>query len=121
MDLSKAYDSLRHDFLVAKLEAYGIDKNGLNLRHNYLKNCKEKTKISSSYSDWYDIIRSVPQGSILGSLSFNLFINDFFLLIDRTNIRNFANDNTIYSCNFNLQTILKNLKYGMQNISKCLK
>ena len=121
MDLSKAYDSLPHDLLVAKFEAYGIDKNGLNLIHNYLTNRKQRTKISSSYSDWYDIARGVPQGSILGPLFFNLFINDLFLLIERTNICNFADDNTIYSCNINLKTILKDLKYDMQNILKCFK
>ena len=121
MDLSKAYDSLPHDLLVAKFEAYGIDKNGLNLIHNYLTNRKQRTKISSSYSEWYDIVRGAPQGSILGPLLFNLFNNDLFLFIERTNICNFADDNTIYSCNINLQTILKDLKYDMQNILKWFK
>ena len=50
MDLSKAYDCLRHDLLVAKFEAYGTDKNGLNSIHNYLSNPKQRTKINSSYS-----------------------------------------------------------------------
>ena len=116
MDLSKAYDSLPHDILFEKFEAYSIDKNGLNLIHSYQINRKQRTKISSSYSEWYDIVRGVPQGSILGPLFFNLFINDLFLFIERTNICNFADDNTIYSCNINLQTILKDLKYDMQNI-----
>ena len=40
MDLSKAYDTLPHHLLVAKFEAYGIDKNGLNFIHNYLTNRK---------------------------------------------------------------------------------
>ena len=86
MDLSKAYDSLPHDLLVAKFEAYGIDKNELNLIHNYLRNRKQRTKISSAYSDWYDTVRGVPQRSILGPLFFNLFINYLFSCIERTNI-----------------------------------
>ena len=57
MDLSKAYDCLPHDLLVAKFEAYGIDKNGLTLIYDYLSNCKQRTKINSSYSDWYNIVR----------------------------------------------------------------
>ena len=116
MNLSKTSDFLPHDLLVAKFEAYGIDKNGLNLIHNYLTNRKQRTKISSSYSDWCDIVRGVPQGSILGPLFFNLFINDLFLFIERTNICDFADDNTIYSCNINLQAILKDLKY---DVLKC--
>ena len=89
--------------------------------HNYLTNCKQRTKISSSYSDCYDIVRGVAQGSILGPLFFNLFINDPFLFIKKTNICNFADDNTIYRCNINLQTILKDLKYDMQNMLKWFK
>ena len=118
MDLSKAYDSLPHDLLIAKFEAYGIDKNGLNLIYNYLTDLKQR---SFSYSEWYDIIRGVPLGSILDLLFFNLLINDLLLFIERTNICNFSDDNTIYSCNINLQTILKNLKYDMQNILKWFK
>ena len=97
--LSKACDSVPHDLLVAaKFEAYGIDKNRLNLIHSYLTNCKQRTKISSSYSDWYDLVKSVLQSSITGQLLFNLFINDLFLFSERTNICNFDDDNTIYSC-----------------------
>ena len=81
MDLSKAYDCFPHDLLVAKFEAYGIGKTGLNLIHNYLSNRKQRTKINSSYSDWYDIVRGVPQGSILGLLLLiSLLMISFFLL-----------------------------------------
>ena len=60
MDLSKAYDCLPHDLLVAKLEAYGVGKAALNLISNYLSHRKQRTKIGSSYSDWYEIVRGVP-------------------------------------------------------------
>ena len=86
MDLSKAYDCLPHDLLIAKFEAYGIGKSGLNLLLNYLSNRKQRTKVNSSYSDWYDIIRGVPQGSILGPLIFNLFMTSSFLLKEQADV-----------------------------------
>ena len=79
-------------------------KTGLNLIHSCLSNDKQPTKIKSPYSDWYDIVRLVPQGSFLGLLLFNSFINDLFLFIERTSICNFADDNTIHSCQNNLKT-----------------
>lgn len=55
-DLSKAYDCLPYGFLVAKFEAYGIEKIGLNLLHNYLKSHKKRTKVSSFNNDWYNVL-----------------------------------------------------------------
>ena len=66
MDLSKAYDCIPHDLLIAKLNAYGIDSVGLLLISDYLSCRKQRTKIGSSYSSWHDIIRGVLQESLLG-------------------------------------------------------
>ena len=94
---------------------------GLNLIHNYLSNRKQRRRIHSSYSDWYDIVRGVPQGSILGHyyLIYLLMISSFF--IERTNICNFADDNTIYSCQDNLETVLEDLRYDMVTLLRWLK
>ena len=120
MDLSKAYDCLPHDLLVAKFEAYGIDKTGLNLIHDYLSNRKQRTKTNSSYSNWYDIVSGTPQGSILGPLLSNLFINDLFLFIERTKICDFADDKTIYSCQNDLKTILEELRNDIVTLLRWL-
>ena len=109
MDLSKAYDCLPHDLIIAKLEAYGLDNSSLLFIHDYLSKRKQRTKVGGEYSTWFDIERGVPQGSILGPLLFNIFINDIFLFVEICLICNFADDNTLSSCNKNLNTVKKNL------------
>ena len=69
MDLSKAYDCIPHDLLLAKLNVYGTDSVTLLLISDYLSRRKQRKKIGLSYSSWYDIIRGVPQGSLLGPYS----------------------------------------------------
>ena len=72
-DLSKAFDCLDHELLIAKLNAYGFSLTALKLVHNYLSNRKQRTKINSTYSSLLEIIFVVPQGSIPGPLLFNIF------------------------------------------------
>ena len=96
IDLSKAYDGLPHDLLIANLEAYGLDKPSFNLVNDYLRFRKQRKKIGSSYSDSANVLRGIPQRSILGGpLLFNIFINDIFLFIEKPNICKFADDDTL--------------------------
>ena len=81
MDLTKAYDCLRHDLSIAKLEAYGLRNGSLNFLLDYLTFRKQRTKVGSAYSKWSKIRRGIPQGSILGPFLFNIFINDMFMII----------------------------------------
>ena len=69
MDLSKAFDTLDHNLLIAKLYAYGFDKNALRLLKSYLSDRWQRMKINTSYSSWSELLVGVPQGSVLGPLA----------------------------------------------------
>ena len=105
MDLSKAYDCLPHDLLIAKLEAYGFVIDSLKLIHSYLTERKQRVKMGSSFGSWKTLSKGVPQGSVLGPLFFNIFINDFFYAIEHSQVCNFADDNTIFACGETLDEV----------------
>ena len=109
------------DLLIAKLNAYGIDSVGLLLIPDYLSCRKQRTKIGSSYSSWRDIIRGVPQGTLIGPLLFNIFINDLFLFIRKSGVCNFADDNTLYSVGKNIENIISDLKTNLVGVMEWFK
>ena len=110
MDLSKAFDCVNHGLLIAKLSAYGLNMDALQLIRSYLSNRQQRVKINSSFSDWKEIKIGVPQGSVLGPLLFNVFINDIFWFANRTKICNYADDTTIFACHPDLDNIIKQLE-----------
>ena len=79
-DLSKAFDCISHELLIAKLNAYGFDETSLEVMIPYLKNRTQTTKVGASFSELLNIIYGVPQGSILGPLLFIIYIFVIFLL-----------------------------------------
>ena len=98
-DLSKAFDCIQHDLLVAKMHAYGFSLNSLHLMYNYLSDRKQRTKINSSFSEWV----------VLGPLFFNIQINDIFFFVKYSKITNFADDNTPYICGKSTEEVIQNL------------
>ena len=112
MDVSKDYDCLLHDLIMAKLGAYGFDKNSLGFLFDYMSCRKQRTKMRSAYRIWAGVLRGISQGLILGLLIFNIFINNTCLFIKKEEIWNFIDANTLYSCDRNLLRIKENLIFG---------
>ena len=113
-DLSKAFDCLNCELLIAKLNAYGFTLPALNLIHNYLSNRKQRVRVNDSYSLWQDILFGVPQGTILGPLLFNI---NFFTL-NNTEISNYADDTTPYAVSDNMDDLISSLEKSSRDLLK---
>ena len=110
MGLSKAFDFLDHSLLIAKLEEYGFDNLSLEFMKNYLTNRKQRCKVGNYFSIWRTITPGVLQGSILGPLLFNIFVNDIFLVAKNSALCNYADDNTQFSCEKTIDQVINNLQ-----------
>ena len=109
-DLSKAFDFILHDLIIAKLEAYGFHIDALKLIHDYLSNRKQRVKVNNTYSSWKDIFYGVPRGSILGPLLFNMHFCDLFYFLEDLDIASYANDTTIYMVNEKNESVISALE-----------
>ena len=117
MDLSKAFDSLHHELLIARLRCYGLDQNAVEFFKSYLSNRYQCCKINNTLGDWRKIIAGVPQGSILGPLLFNMFLNDIFFFLKDANLGNYADDSTLYTYNKNLEAVKIFLRQEFSTLS----
>ena len=100
--------------MIAKLNAYGADRESLRFLCFYFKNRKQRTKVNTSYSRFNEIIYGVSKGPILGPLPFNIYIFDSTYESRDFDIASYANDNTPYTCSQELN-ILKTLKKEIKN------
>ena len=119
MDLSKAFDTLIHDLLIAKLEAYRYSENSLNYIRSCFRNCLQRTNVNNNFNLREDIFTGVRQRSILGFLIFNIYINDKFLFPDNVCLSNYADDTTLYSIGENHNTNRNILNKNCLSLQKC--
>ena len=117
IDLSKAFDCLKHHILIAKLHAFGFDYKYLRVMYAYLNNRVQVIKVGFYDSEILDIIFGVPQGSLLGLLLFSINIIDLFLIEHyRSDFSNYADDTTPYNCGNTFLEVISDLETTIDNL-----
>lgn len=96
VDLAKAFDTVDHSKLLNCLECIGIRGNPLKLLKSYLCDRKQCVKIGDHMSYVQTVEYGVPQGTVLGPLLFNVYVNDLFSLKTEGNVIAFADDTAIF-------------------------
>ena len=114
MDLSKAFDTINHKLLIAKLYVYGFSIETLEAVLSYLEERWQRVKIKTTFSSWTQLRKGVPQRLVLGSMLFNVCINDIFFALNEIDIYNFADDTTPYVCDSNLKSVLEKLEHNSE-------
>ena len=113
MDLSKAFDTISHSLLLAKLKAHGFSNQALSLLQRYLCNRFQRSIINVSFSNWDEVITGAYAGSILGPLLFNIFFclsrNVNYVTIPKT---------TLYKSGKNMRKIKDDLEIDFMILNK---
>ena len=111
MDLLKAFDTINHELLIAKLHAYGFSIEALEVLLSYLQERWKKARINTTFSSWTQLLQGIPQGSVFGPMLFNIYINDLFFALSEIDICNFADDTTPCVYDSNLKSVLEKLEH----------
>ena len=94
MDLSKAFDTSNHDLLLAKVHAYGFNRDSIKVLHSDLSNRSPRTKVV-----------------VLGPLLFNIRIHGLFYLTELTDVCNFTDHTTFHACDSSLEDLINRLEH----------
>ena len=117
IDLSKAFDCICHNLLLAKVKACGVQEPALQLLRSYLHGRKQRVICNNKCSSWSPVRCGVPQGSLLSPLLFNIFMNDINETVTISSLRLYADDSTQYTADYSPVVLQHLINQDMERLS----
>ena len=118
LDFSKAFDTINHEILLAKLSHYGIRGKALEWFTSYLSNRSQYVHINGFDSKKKTITCGVPQGSLLGPLLFIIYINDFHRSSDKLSFLLFADDSNLFYSHSDPNVLIRTVNEELKNVTQ---
>ena len=118
LDFSKAFDTVNHQILLKKLEAYGIRGTPLNWFNSYLSDRQQYVTLNERKSLKQTMVCGIPQGSSLGPLLFLIYINDISNCSDKVSFRIFADDTNIFASSKSINDLEKLMNEELMKVKK---
>ena len=115
--LSKAFDCICHNLLLAKVKAYGVQEPALQLLRSYLHGRKQRVICNNKCSTWSTVPCGVPQGSLVSPLLFNIFMNDINETVTVSSLRLYADDTTQYTADYSPVVLPHLLNHDTEKVS----
>ena len=119
IDLRKAFDTVNHSILCSKLKSIGLNSSSVSWFESYLNHRFQLVDVNGTKSEFKEITCGVPQGSILGPLLFNLYVNDMVSSVD-CKLLLYADDSCLIVSHKDKYTIERKLTTELQNLSNWL-
>ena len=116
IDFAKAFDSVSHERLLLKLQAYGVSGLLLQWFRSFLTTREQRVVINGHSSDWSHVSSGVPQGSILEPLLFIVYVNNISSVV-QSNVKMFADDVTLYTTVLTTEDCIQ-LQNDLDSVSK---
>lgn len=121
LDFKRAFETLDRNILLKKLQKYGFEDKEFQWFKSYLNERTQKTKVDEWISEPKDVCLGVPQGSVLGTILFLIYINDISKIIKNSKIRLFADDTLLFINGTNESEIKAKLEEDLKSLDKWLK
>ena len=120
LDFAKAFDTVNHNILLQKLNAYGVRGIVHDWFKSYLTDRKQMVKLGNIFSESKIIMCGVPQGSVLGPLSFLIYVNNMYISTNKLDFHLFADDTALYLSDKDINNLEEKINTELLKITECL-